>query len=49
MTGLPEEAATVAGLLLEHCRDALADAGDADVVSELLTAADRPGPIPGVG
>jgi carboxylate-amine ligase len=38
VTGLPEEAATVAGLLLDHCRDALADAGDTDVVSQLLTA-----------
>jgi carboxylate-amine ligase len=38
VTGLPEEAATVVGLLMEHCRDALADAGDTDVVSQLLAA-----------
>jgi len=38
MTGLPEEATTVIGLLLAHCRDALADAGDTDVVRELLAA-----------
>jgi len=38
VTGLPEEAATVVGLLLDHCRDALADAGDTDAVSQLLAA-----------
>jgi glutamate---cysteine ligase / carboxylate-amine ligase len=38
VTGLPEQAAAVAGLLLDHCRDALADAGDADIVTELLAA-----------
>jgi carboxylate-amine ligase len=38
MTGLPEEATTVIGLLLGHCRDALADAGETDVVRELLAA-----------
>jgi carboxylate-amine ligase len=38
VTGLPEQAATVAHLLLDHCRAALADAGDEDAVTELLTA-----------
>ena len=38
VTGLPERAAAVAGLLLDHCRHALADAGDADIVTELLAA-----------
>ncbi len=38
MTGLPEEATTVIGLLLGHCRDALADAGETEVVRELLAA-----------
>jgi glutamate---cysteine ligase / carboxylate-amine ligase len=38
MTGGPEPAADVARLLFDHCRDALEDAGDADVVGELLTA-----------
>jgi len=38
VTGLPEEAATVVGLLVDHCRDALADAGDTEVVNQLLTA-----------
>jgi carboxylate-amine ligase len=38
VTGLPEQAAAVAGLLVDHCRDALADAGDADIVTELLAA-----------
>ena len=36
--GLPESAASVAGLLLDHCRDALADAEDMDIVTELLAA-----------
>ena len=39
VTGLPERAAIVTSLLLEHCRDALADAGDTDTVTQLLTAA----------
>jgi carboxylate-amine ligase len=38
VTGLPAQAATVAGLLLEHCRDALDDAGETDVVRGLLAA-----------
>ena len=38
VTGLPERAAAVVGLLLDHCRDALADAVDADIVTELLAA-----------
>ncbi len=38
VTGQPEQAATVAHLLLDHCREALADAGDADTVTELLAA-----------
>jgi glutamate---cysteine ligase / carboxylate-amine ligase len=38
MTGLPEQAATVASLLVDHCRDALDDAGDTDVVTEMLSA-----------
>ena len=38
VTGLPEPAASVAGLLLDHCRDALADADDTDIVTELLAA-----------
>jgi carboxylate-amine ligase len=38
VTGLPEQAATVTSLLLEHCRDALADTGDADAVTELLSS-----------
>jgi carboxylate-amine ligase len=37
-TGLPAPAADVAGMLLDHCRDALAGAGDADVATELLDA-----------
>ena len=37
-TGLPEQAATVAGLLVDHCRDALDDAGDTDAVTEMLSA-----------
>jgi len=39
VTGLPAQAAAVTRLLLEHCRDALADTGDTDTVTELLTAA----------
>jgi len=38
MTGLPEQAATVASLLVDHCRDALDDAGDTDAVTEMLSA-----------
>jgi carboxylate-amine ligase len=38
VTGLPEPAAVVANMLLDHCRDALADAGDTDAVTELLAA-----------
>ncbi len=38
VTGQPEQAATVAHLLLDHCHEALADAGDADTVTELLAA-----------
>ncbi len=38
VTGLPEPAATVAHALAGHCRDALADAGDTDTVTELLAA-----------
>jgi carboxylate-amine ligase len=36
VTGRPVQAATVAHALFDHCRDALADARDADDVSELL-------------
>jgi glutamate---cysteine ligase / carboxylate-amine ligase len=38
LTGLPQQAAAVAGLLLDHCRDALADAEEVDIVTELLAA-----------
>ena len=38
VTGRPEPAAAVVSLLLEHCRDALADAGDTDAVAGLLAA-----------
>jgi carboxylate-amine ligase len=38
VTGRPEQAATVVRMLLDHCRDALADAGDADAVAELTAA-----------
>jgi carboxylate-amine ligase len=37
VTGLPEPAAAVAGLLVDHCRDALDDAGDTDAVTEMLS------------
>jgi carboxylate-amine ligase len=37
VTGKPEAATTVVGMLLDHCRDALADAGDAGIVAALLT------------
>jgi carboxylate-amine ligase len=36
LTGKPEPAAAVVTALAEHCRDALADAGDAGAVAELL-------------
>jgi glutamate---cysteine ligase / carboxylate-amine ligase len=35
---LPEPAAAVAGMLLDHCRDALAEAGDEDTIADLLAA-----------
>jgi len=38
MTGLPEQATAVASLLVDHCRDALDDAGDTDAVTEMLSA-----------
>ena len=37
-TGLPEPASTVAGALVEHVKDALGEAGDAEAVTELLSA-----------
>ena len=37
MTGKPEPATTVVGMLHDHCRDALSDTGDADTVAGLLT------------
>jgi glutamate---cysteine ligase / carboxylate-amine ligase len=37
-TGLPERAAAIANLLLDHVRDALDEAGDTDTVRELLAA-----------
>ena len=38
VTGLPEQAPIVANMLFDHCRKALAEAGEADAVAELLTA-----------
>jgi glutamate---cysteine ligase / carboxylate-amine ligase len=38
LTGKPEPAAAVVSALVDHCRDALADAGDAGAVAELLAA-----------
>jgi len=38
VTGQPEQAATVVHMLLDHCRNALADAGDTDAVAELMAA-----------
>ena len=38
MTGLPEQAGIVVNMLLDHCRDTLAEAGEADTVGELMTA-----------
>ena len=37
VTGLPEQAATVVSLLVDHCRDALDEAGDTDAVTEMLS------------
>jgi carboxylate-amine ligase len=37
VTGKPEPAIGVVGMLLDHCREALAEAGDADTVAGLLT------------
>jgi carboxylate-amine ligase len=37
VTGKPGPATTVVGMLLDHCRDALSDTGDADTVAALLT------------
>ncbi|MBV9092915.1 MAG: glutamate--cysteine ligase [Streptosporangiaceae bacterium] len=42
-TALPDQAAAVAHLLLEHVNDALADAGDTETVTDLLTAVLRRG------
>jgi carboxylate-amine ligase len=38
VTGKPEAATAVVGMLVDHCREALADAGDADTVAGLLAA-----------
>jgi glutamate---cysteine ligase / carboxylate-amine ligase len=38
LTGQPEQAGAVVTALVDHCRDALADAGDAGAVAELLAA-----------
>jgi glutamate---cysteine ligase / carboxylate-amine ligase len=38
VTGRPEQAAPIAAMLLDHVRDALADAGDSDTAAELLAA-----------
>lgn len=38
VTGRPEQAAAIAAMLLDHVRDALADAGDSDTAAELLAA-----------
>jgi glutamate---cysteine ligase / carboxylate-amine ligase len=38
LTGQPEQAGAVVTGLVDHCRDALADAGDAGAVAELLAA-----------
>jgi len=37
VTGKPQPATTVVGMLLDHCRDALSDTGDGDTVTTLLT------------
>ena len=36
-TRKPESATAVVSLLLDHCREALTDTGDADIVTGLLT------------
>jgi glutamate---cysteine ligase / carboxylate-amine ligase len=38
VTGKPEPATAVIGKLLDHCREALTDTGDAETVAELLSA-----------
>jgi glutamate---cysteine ligase / carboxylate-amine ligase len=38
VTGRPDQSAAVTSLLLDHVRDALADAGETDTVGELLAA-----------
>jgi carboxylate-amine ligase len=38
LTGQPEQARAVVTALVDHCRDALADTGDAGAVAELLAA-----------
>jgi glutamate---cysteine ligase / carboxylate-amine ligase len=38
VTGVPEQAAAVASMLLDHVRDALDDAGDTGTVADLLAA-----------
>jgi carboxylate-amine ligase len=38
LTGKPERAVVVINALVDHCRDALADAGDTGAVAELLAA-----------
>ena len=38
VTGRPEQASAVAAMLLDHVRDALADAGDSDTTADLLAA-----------
>jgi carboxylate-amine ligase len=43
VSSLPEPAAEVTGMLLDHCWEALADAGDVDTVDELLAALFRRG------
>jgi len=37
VTGKPESATTVVGMLLDHCADALSDSADTDTVAGLLT------------
>ena len=36
--GLPEQAQIATTMLLDHCRDTLAEAGESDTVADLLTA-----------
>ena len=38
VTGQPEQAEIIVHMLLDHCRDALAETGESDTVAELLTA-----------